>query len=32
MHTELWWGNLLGRDHLEDREEDRVILLGILER
>jgi hypothetical protein len=27
VHTGIWWGNLRGRDHLEDPGADRKIIL-----
>jgi hypothetical protein len=33
MHTEIWWGNLRVRDHLEDPGVDgRIILSWILKK
>jgi hypothetical protein len=29
MHTEFWWGNVRGRDHLEDQSVDGVVFLFV---
>ena len=29
MHKEFWWGNVRGRDHLEDQSVDGVVFLFV---